>query len=412
MKTDKKEKMGFLVNMAKQAVLKNLSQIRRGCLTIIEGDSRMTFGDPTTGPSAEIKIHSPVFYRQAAFGGSIGIGEAYMNGGWDCEELTSLIRLLVLNRQTRDDLDKGLACFVQKLQYLSYRLHANTRRGSRRNIHAHYDLGNAMYQLFLDSTMSYSCGYFTMPSMTLEDAAKAKYDLICKKLRLTPNTHVIEIGTGWGGFAIYAARHYGCPVTTTTISQQQYDLAAQRIHEAGLAGRITLLKQDYRDLKGQYDRLVSIEMIEAVGDRFLPDYFRTCSQLLKPDGLALIQAISVPDWEYEGYLKCPEFINTYIFPGGCCPSVGAMTRAVGNNTNMRLIHYQDITPHYVRTLQCWRERFLAKREAVKALGYDERFCRMWEYYLCYCEGAFAEQFTTVEQLLYAKPDYRCHGMVE
>jgi cyclopropane-fatty-acyl-phospholipid synthase len=246
----------------------------------------------------------------------------------------------------------------------------------------------------------------------LEDASKAKYDLICKKLRLTPDTHVIEIGTGWGGFAIHAARHYGCPVTTTTISQQQHDLAAQRIHEAGLAGRITLLKQDYRDLKGQFDRLVSIEMIEAVGDRFLPDYFRTCSQLLKPDGLALIQAISVPDWEYEGYLKCPEFINTYIFPGGCCPSVGAMTRAVGKNTNMRLIQYQDITPHYVRTLQCWRERFLAKREAVKALGYDERFCRMWEYYLCYCEGAFAEQFTTVEHLLYAKPDYRTTGHLE
>jgi len=410
--SDPNARIGFLKNVAKKAVLKNLSEIRRGCLTVIEGESRMTFGTSETGPSAEIRIHSPDFYKHAALGGSIGIGEAYMDGGWDCDDLTSLIRLLMLNRQIRDNLDKGWARFAQAFQFLCYRLHDNTRKGSRRNIKAHYDLGNEMYQLFLDSTMAYSCCFFVTPAMTLEDASKAKYDLICKKLRLTPDTHVIEIGTGWGGFAIHAARHYGCQVTTTTISEQQHDLAAQRIQEAGLSGRITLLKQDYRDLKGQYDRLVSIEMIEAVGDRFLPDYFRTCSQILKPDGLALIQAISVPDWEYAGYLKCPEFINTYIFPGGCCPSVGAMTRAVGNNTNMRLIHYQDLTPHYVRTLHCWRERFLAKLDAVKALGYDERFCRMWEYYLCYCEGAFAEQFITVEQLLYAKPGYRTTGYLE
>jgi cyclopropane-fatty-acyl-phospholipid synthase len=405
-------KQGLLTTFARKAIIKNLGGIRRGCLTLIEGGSCLTFGREGDEPRAELRINDPAFYKHAAFGGSIGVGEAYMDGGWDCDDLTSLIRLLTLNRQTRDNLDKGAARFAQFFQWLCYRLHDNTRKGSRRNIHAHYDLGNAMYQLFLDSSMAYSCGYFATHTTTLEDASKAKFDMICKKLRLTPDTHVIEIGTGWGGFAIHAARHYGCRVTTTTISTQQHDLAAQRIHEAGLAGRITLLKQDYRDLKGQYDRLVSIEMIEAVGDRFLPDYFRTCSQILKPDGLALIQAISVPDWEYEGYLKCPEFINTYIFPGGCCPSVGAMTRAVGTSTDMRLVHYQDITPHYVRTLQCWRERFLAKRDAVKALGYDERFCRMWEYYLCYCEGAFAEQFTTVEHLLYAKPGYRTTGMME
>jgi cyclopropane-fatty-acyl-phospholipid synthase len=409
---DNRTKMGFVTRWARKAVLKNLSKIRLGCLTLVEGEVRMTFGNPATGPSATVCIHDLGFYRQAAFGGSIGVSEAYMEGGWDCDELTALIRILVLNRQTRDNLDKGLARFAQAIQLLCYRLHDNTRRGSRRNIAAHYDLGNEMYQLFLDSTMAYSCGYFATPTTTLEDASKAKFDLICKKLRLTPDTHVIEIGTGWGGFAIHAARHYGCPVTTTTISTRQHDLAAHRIHEAGLGGRITLLKQDYRDLKGQYDRLVSIEMIEAVGDRFLPDYFRTCSQILKPDGLALIQAISVPDWEYAGYLKCPEFINTYIFPGGCCPSVGAMTRAVGTCTDMRLVHFQDMTPHYVRTLHCWRERFLAKLAAVKALGYDEHFCRMWEYYFCYCEGAFAEQFITVEQLLYAKPGYRNHGMME
>ena len=410
--TDGAAKQGLLTTFARQAIIKNLGGIRRGCLTLIEGESRMTFGTEGDEPRAELHIKDPAFYKHTAFGGSIGVAEAYMDGGWECDDLTSLFRLLTLNRQTRDNLDKGAARVAQFFQWLCYRLHDNTRRGSRRNIAAHYDLGNGLYQLFLDSSMAYSCGFFSTPATTLEDASKAKFDMICKKLRLTPDTHVIEIGTGWGGFAIHAARHYGCQVTTTTISTQQHDLAAQRIHEAGLSGRITLLKQDYRELTGQYDRLVSIEMIEAVGDRFLPAYFRTCSQILKPDGLALIQAISVPDWEYEGYLKCPEFINTYIFPGGCCPSVGAMTRAAGTSTNMRLVHYQDITPHYVRTLQCWRERFLAKRDAIKALGYDELFCRMWEYYLCYCEGAFAEQFITVEQLLYAKPGYRIKGMME
>jgi len=406
------EKPGLLTAFARTSILKNLSLFSRGRLTLVEGESCMTFGEQEADLCAELRICDPLFYKHTAFGGSIGAAEAYMDRQWECDDLTSLFRLMELNRATRDNLDKGAARFAQLLQWICYRLHDNTRRGSRRNIAAHYDLGNEMYQLFLDPTLAYSSGFFTSPESTMEEASTAKFDMICKKLQLTSETHVIEIGTGWGGFALHAVRHYGCRVTTTTISTQQHDLAAERIRAAGLEDRITLLKQDYRELKGQYDRLVSIEMIEAVGDRFLPEYFRTCSRILKPDGLALIQAISVPDREYAAYLKCPEFINTYIFPGGCCPSVGAMSRAVAGHTDLRLVHLRDLTPHYVRTLQEWRKTFLANQEAIQALGYDERFCRLWLYYLCYCEGAFAEQFTTVAQLLYAKPGYRITGICE
>lgn len=399
----------LLTTFARKAMLKNLALFCKGRLTLVEGETRMTFGEQEADLCAELHIRDPLFYKKAAFGGSIGVAEAYMDKLWACDDLVSLFRIMVLNRSARDNLDKGTARFAHLFQRFAYRLHANTRRGSRRNIAAHYDLGNAFYQLFLDPTLAYSSGFFVSPESTMEGASTAKFDLICKKLRLTPETHVIEIGTGWGGFALHAARHYGCRVTTTTISTQQHDLTEERIREAGLENRITLLKQDYRELQGQYDRLVSIEMIEAVGDRFLPHYFSTCSRILKPDGLALIQAISMPDRDYADYLKCPEFINTYIFPGGCCPSMGAMSRAVAGHTDLRLVHLQDLTPHYVRTLQEWRKTFLAKRDAIQALGYDERFCRMWLYYLCYCEGAFAEEFTTVAQLLYAKPGYRTTG---
>ena len=399
-------KPGLLTAFARKAILKNFAAMRRGSLTLVEGESRMTFGEQESGPCAELRVNDPAFYRQAAYGGSIGAAEAYMNGAWACDDLVSLIRIMVLNRATRDNLDKGAARFAQFIQRLGYRLHDNTRRGSQRNIAAHYDLGNEMYQLFLDPTLAYSCGFFVSPASTMEEASQAKFDMICQKLRLTPETRVIEIGTGWGGFAIHAARHYGCHVTTATISARQHDLAAARIRDAGLEDRIALLNRDYRALNGQYDRLVSIEMIEAVGDRFLPVFFSTCCRLLKPDGLGLIQAINVPDREYAEYLKCPEFINTCIFPGGCCPSVGAISRAAAAVTDLRLVHLQDLTPHYVRTLQEWRKRFLANEAAIRALGYDERFIRMWLYYLCYCEAGFAEQFTTVVQLLYAKPECR------
>lgn len=398
--------VGLLDKLARASLLKGLASLSRGHVTLEDGGQRLGFGAPDEALRAVLTVNDHAFYRRAAFGGSIGAAEAYMDGQWDCDDLTALVRIMVANQQAMESLERGLVRLSLPLQRLLHRLNDNTRRGSRRNIAAHYDLGNDLYRLFLDPTMAYSCGFFRGEDYTMEQASAAKFDLVCRKLGLAPGMSVLEIGTGWGGFALHAARNYGCRVTTTTISAEQHQLAAARIREAGLEEKITLLDSDYRDLCGLYDRLVSIEMIEAVGDRHLPDFFRVCAGRLKPDGLALIQAITVPDRAYAAYLKNPDFINLYIFPGGCCPSVAAMTKAAASATDLRLVQLQDLTPHYVRTLQEWRRAFTANLEAVGALGYDERFVRMWHCYFCYCEGAFAEQYTGVVQLLYAKPEHR------
>ncbi|MGD2113022.1 MAG: cyclopropane-fatty-acyl-phospholipid synthase family protein, partial [Gammaproteobacteria bacterium] len=282
-------------------------------------------------------------------------------------------------------------------------LHRNTLRGSRRNIEAHYDLGNDLFELFLDETMMYSCGIFTRPGATLQEASEAKLDAICRKLQLGPDDHVLEIGTGWGGFALHAARHYGCRVTTTTISRQQYEHAAQRIRAAGLEDRITLLFDDYRLLEGSYDKLVSIEMIEAIGHRNFNTYFRKCSELLKPDGMMLLQSITIADQRYAQARNAIDFIQRYIFPGGCLPSNAALAGAVAGSTDMRIFDLQDIGPHYATTLRHWRKRFLSRIEQVRRLGYPERFIRMWEYYLCYCEGGFRQQSIGTVQLLLTRP---------
>lgn len=397
---------GVLDRLARAALLKGLARISRGHIALQDGDRSMEFGPADAALRAEIQVKEAAFYRRVAFGGSVGAAEAYMDDQWACDDLAALVRIFVANQPAKDSLESGLARLAQPLQRMVHRLNDNTRRGSRRNIAAHYDLGNDLYRLFLDPTMAYSCGFFRRDDVTMEQASTAKFDLICRKLGLAPGMHVVEIGTGWGGFALHAVRNYGCRVTTTTISTEQHALAAERIQAAGLQDQITLLKSDYRDLRGQYDRLTSIEMIEAVGDRHLPEFFRVCSRLLKSDGLALIQAITVPDQAYEAYLRTPDFINLYIFPGGSCPSLGAMTRAVGTATDLRQVQQQDLTPHYVRTLQEWRRSFTANLPEVRALGYDERFIRMWHCYFCYCEGAFAEQYTGVHQLLYAKPEHR------
>lgn len=411
-RTDPAPSAGLLDRLARAALRKSLASISRGHVTVNDAGQSLEFGKPGEEPRAEIWVKDPAFYRRAAFGGSIGAAEAYMDGQWDCDDLTALVRIIVANRPAKESLEEGLARLTLPLQRLLHRLNDNTRRGSRKNIAAHYDLGNDLYRLFLDPTMAYSCGFFRSEDCTMEQASAAKFDLVCRKLGLAPGMNVMEIGTGWGGFALHAARNYGCHVTTTTISAEQHKLAAARIKEAGLEDKITLLDSDYRDLRGQYDRLVSIEMIEAVGDRHLPGFFRTCSGLLKPDGLALIQAITVPDQAYANYVKNPDFINLYIFPGGCCPSVQAMTGAAASATDLRLVQLQDLTPHYARTLREWRKAFTANLPAVRALGYDERFIRMWHCYFCYCEGAFAEQYTGVVQLLYARPEHRIGPLTE
>ncbi len=382
-----------------------LRKLRRGRLVIVDSAQQSVFGDPAPDASLQsvVWVHDGRFYGQTLFGGSIGAAEGYMAGHWSCSDLPALVRILVSNRKALDGLEGMWAKLTAPAHNLFHRLRRNTRNGSRANIGAHYDLGNDFYALFLDDTMTYSCGIFEDARSTLRDASLAKYDRICHKLRLRKEDHLLEIGAGWGGFAIYAASHYGCRVTTTTVSRRQHQLARARIQEAGLQDRVELLLEDYRDLLGRYDKLVSIEMIEAVGHQYLETYFRCCSERLKPDGLMVLQAITIEDQLYERQVRSADFIKRYIFPGSSIPSVTAMCSAVSRATNLRLFHLEEITPHYVRTLQEWRRRFTKRLDAVRALGYPEEFIRMWEFYLCYCEGAFRERYIRNVQIILTKP---------
>jgi cyclopropane-fatty-acyl-phospholipid synthase len=316
------------------------------------------------------------------------------------------VRILLNNREVLSGMDDGAASLMRPLQRLFHWLNRNTRRGSHRNIAAHYDLGNDFYGLWLDERMMYSSAIFESRDTPLDIASAAKLDRICRKLHLTPDDHVLEIGTGWGGFAIYAVENYGCRVTTTTISREQHDYARNVIAERGLESKITLMQSDYRDLEGKFDKLVSIEMIEAVGHEFQETYFRKCCDLLKPEGQMLLQAITIADQNYESYRKSVDFINRYIFPGGCLTSITAMTSTITRNTDMRVIDLEDIGAHYAITLRRWHERFLAALEDVRKLGFPQEFIRMWEYYLCYCEGGFIERAIGNVQMLIVRPGAR------
>ncbi len=398
----------FLDRFAAQAVRTRLGGLEHGTIILEDETDRATFGGRTSrcALSATIRIHDPRFYSEVAFGGSIGAGEAYMQGFWSTDDLTAAMRILLQNREVLDGMETGLASLVAPLQRGLHWASRNSRKGSRRNIAAHYDLGNDFFALFLDPTMMYSSAIFERPGMTLEEASVAKLDRICAKLALGPKDHVLEIGTGWGGFALHAARHYGCRVTTTTISREQHDLARTRIDEAGLGGRVTLLGEDYRDLTGQFDKLVSIEMIEAVGHRYYETYFRKCSELLRPEGMMLLQAITIADQRFEAARDSVDFIQRHIFPGSCIPSVTAMATVLTKATDMRIFHLEDIGPHYATTLRHWRDNLFAARDEVRAHGYPDEFIRMWEYYLCYCEAGFDERVISDVQMLLVKPQAR------
>jgi cyclopropane-fatty-acyl-phospholipid synthase len=398
----------FLDRLAAQAVHKRLGGLEHGTITLEDQTERTTYGKRTSrcALSATIRIHDPRFYSEIAFGGSIGAGEAYMQGFWSTDDLTAAMRILLQNRDVLDGMETGLARLVAPLQRALHWASRNSRKGSKRNIAAHYDLGNDFFALFLDPTMMYSSAIFERPDMTLEEASVAKLNRICTKLALGPKDHVLEIGTGWGGFALHAARHYGCRVTTTTISREQHDLARTRIDEAGLEGRITLLAEDYRDLTGQFDKLVSIEMIEAVGHRYYETYFRKCSELLRPEGMMLLQAITIADQRYEAARDSVDFIQRHIFPGSCIPSVTVMSTVLTKSTDMRLFHLEDIGPHYASTLRHWRDNLFAAYDEVRAHGYPEEFIRMWEFYLCYCEAGFIERAIGDVQMLLVKPQAR------
>jgi cyclopropane-fatty-acyl-phospholipid synthase len=326
-----------------------------------------------------------------------------MDGQWSCDELVDLIRLLVLNRDLLDAMEGGMARLSGWLLKAVHAFRRNTRAGSRKNIAAHYDLGNELFRLFLSDDLMYSSAIFADPTETLEAASFRKLQRIGRKLDLKPSDHLVEIGTGWGGMALHAAKHFGCRVTTTTISKEQHALASERVARAGLSDRVTLLLEDYRDLTGTYDKLVSIEMIEAIGHQYLDTYLAKCASLLKPDGLAMVQAITIEDHRYEQALHSVDFIKRHIFPGSFIPSISAIAGAMGRSTDLRLVSQEDFGPSYALTLRHWRERFMAKLTDVRALGYDERFVRMWEFYLAYCEGGFLERSIGVSQLLFARP---------
>lgn len=399
------EKSRVIDRIARSMVLKRLESIKHGQLTVLENGQATHFGKATEEfpVHAVLTVNEQRFYGEIAFSGTIGAGEAYMQGLWSCDDLTSLVRLMLRNRDIINGMDSGLGYLAAPLHKFFHWLNRNSIKGSRRNISAHYDLGNDLFGLFLDDTMMYSSGIFKDSQTTMKQASIAKLDRICEKLELGPSDHVLEIGTGWGGFALHAAKQYGCRVTTTTISEQQFALAQKRVKEAGLEDRITLLLRDYRELEGTYDKLVSIEMIEAIGHRFFDTYFAKCSELLKPNGMMLLQAITIADQQYDSAKGSVDFIQRHIFPGSCLPSVAAMTDSLARKTDLRLFNLEDIGPHYATTLRHWRERFFANVKEIRECGYSDAFIKMWEFYLCYCEGGFVERSIGDVQMLLTKP---------
>jgi cyclopropane-fatty-acyl-phospholipid synthase len=394
---------GIGASLLKRAVLRQLQQLRHGRLLIRDGDELLHFGQEGAALHAEISVQDSGFWTLVAGNGSIGAGEAYIHGYWSSPDLTAVVRLFVSNIEVLDAMERGLAQLGRPLISALHWLNRNTRKGSRKNIEAHYDLGNALFEQFLDPTMMYSAAQFLRADDSLEQAQLNKLERICQKLDLKACDHLLEIGSGWGSMALYAASHYGCRVTTCTLSQQQFDYTQKRIEAQGLQERVTVLLMDYRDLRGQYDKLVSIEMIEAVGHSFLPTYFKCCAQLLKPDGLMLLQAITIRDQRYQQARRSVDFIQRYIFPGGALPSVSKMLEVVTAETDMTLQHMEDFGLHYARTLRLWHDNFSAAKQRIEALGYDAYFLRLWEFYLCYCEGGFLERSIGTAQLLLAKP---------
>ncbi len=407
-KPNSRQHRRWLDNLAKDLVLDLFKQLTVGRLVISEAGETYSFGQTAQGTdiNAHIVVHQPWAYREVLFNGSVGSGEAYMQRGWSSPDLLQVIRLFVRNQSTLKKMDKRLTKLKGVFCWAFHKMNSNTLSGSRNNIAAHYDLSNEFFGLFLDPWRMYSAAVFDSPEVTLEQASVKKLDQVCRALKLTEQDHLLEIGTGWGGLAIYAAKYYGCRVTTTTISEQQYQYAKQWVKCEGLEEKITLLKQDYRGLEGEFDKLVSIEMIEAVGHQFYSTFFQKCTQLLRPDGLMLLQSITIADQNYHSAKKSVDFIQRYIFPGGALPSVEILAHNVRKNTDMQIVALTDISADYAKTLAVWRDRFWASIDQVRNMGFDDIFERMWEFYLAYCEGGFQERAIGTVQILMAKPDAR------
>ena len=389
----------------RKAVISRLKKVRKGCVVLQDQTGLTVCGDDTCKPVV-IKVFSDRLYVNMATKGALGAAQSWIDGDWDCDQLSDLIRILVENQKALGSLEKGSARVKDLFRPLHHFRFRNHLRGSRQNIEAHYDLSDDLFKRFLDPTMMYSSAFFATESMSLEQASLAKLERICRKLNLKPQDKVLEIGSGWGGFAIYAAKHFGCHVTTTTISGHQYQYVLSRVKSEGLSDKIELKKLDYRELTGTYDKLVSIEMIEAVGAEYLDTYLSVCARLLKDDGAALIQAISINGQIYERALKEFDFIKKYIFPGSFIPSLHAISESLTRQTDFRIYNVEDMTPHYERTLQEWQKNFNENFKEISRFGFDERFRRMWNYYFSYCIGGFAGRSIGSLQILLGKPGYR------
>ena len=396
-------RLTWLQRVARGKTLRQLEGMTHGRIEFRDALTQQSFGDNVAdGLSAQFTVNDPRLYGHIAAEGSLGLAESYLRGQWGTNDLTGLLRIMYRNLGAAQSPVASAGSLFQRLAGWFSR---NTRNGSRRNIAAHYDLSNEFFELFLDPTLLYSSAWFENDQTSLHAASVAKLERICRKLDVQPEDHVLEIGTGWGGFALHAVHNYRCDLTTTTISRSQFELATQRFAAAEISEQVRLLDSDYRDLQGQYDKLVSIEMVEAVGERFLDGYFRSCGRLLKPGGRFVMQAIVMPESRYQAYRGRTDFIQKYIFPGGFLPSVAALQTSAGRETNLRLESVEEMSMHYARTLELWRERFFDRLDDVRRLGFDDRFIRMWEYYLCYCEAAFREQAVRVVQIVWDQPEF-------
>jgi cyclopropane-fatty-acyl-phospholipid synthase len=379
------------------------SHLHGGTLVVVDGTGTHRFGDG--GPEVTMTVHDPVVYWDTLRQGSVGLGRDYADGLWDCDDLTTLIRVLSRGLRPVTALQDRVGQAVGSSTDWLRRLRPPGKHDDRHNIQAHYDVSNDFFALMLDETMMYSSAVFTDPDVDLATAQRAKLDRLCAKLDLGPDDHVVEIGTGWGGFACHAAATYGCRVTTTTISDAQFRYASKRVVEDGLADRVTVLNRDYRDLEGTFDKLVSIEMIEAVDWRQHDTFFATCARLLHDRGLMALQAITVEDGSFERAKNGTDFVREYIFPGGCLPSLEAITRSLRRVTPLVVVDVEDIGRHYAETLRRWHAAVTTRADEVTALGLDQRCQRLWSFYLCYCEGAFLERHISDIQMVMAMPGW-------
>jgi len=390
--------------LSKKIVLNLFKKIQQGTIHVNDAEASYVFGDTgsTNGQRATITINHPQAYKKILLEGSLGAGKSYIDGDWHSDDLKQLIELFIANDSLFNNMEGPAARFFSWVRTAGYKLNKNTIQRAKDNILAHYDLGNDFYQLILDPSMMYSCALYEPSDISLDQAATKKIHHICNKLQLKSTDHVLEIGSGWGGFAIYAAQEYGCKITTTTISDKQYAFVKNKIKQAGLENQIELLNQDYRKLSGQYDKLVSIEMIEAVGHNYFDTFFQQCNRLIKPEGLFFLQAIVINDQAYDTAKNEVDFIKKYIFPGGCLPSTFSIAKSIATQTTMQLISFDDIGKHYVTTLNDWHTRLLANKEAILAQGFSDSFMRMWEFYFCYSAAGFASQYISNVHALWRK----------